>query len=76
MEPSCKPIQKYKPNHNKMKMKTEYSEVYVEQALNRKKEFECLNNEQLKNYVMNILNDWRRTLYSIYLIIPFSTNYS
>jgi hypothetical protein len=25
---------------------------------------------------MNILNDWRRTLYSIYLIIPFSTNYS
>jgi hypothetical protein len=57
VEPSCKPIQKYKPNHNKMKMKTEYSEVYVEQALNRKKEFECLNNEQLKNYVMNILND-------------------
>jgi hypothetical protein len=37
MEMSCKPIQKYNPNPNKMKYKTEYKDVFVEQSMAKKK---------------------------------------
>jgi hypothetical protein len=56
VESSCKPRQKYNPNPNKMKYKTEYSDVYIQQKMNKKNDFQCLSPEQLKNYVMNILS--------------------
>jgi hypothetical protein len=53
---SCKPVQKYSPGL-KQKYRTEYSEVFVAQAMAEKKEFGCLSPEQLKSYVMTILTD-------------------
>lgn len=58
VEPSCKPVQKYNPTKTSMKYKTEYNEVYVERQIHKNREVECLTHEQLKNYVMGILNDW------------------
>lgn len=38
-------------------MRTEYNDAYMERELSLKGDFKCLNKEQLKDYVMNILND-------------------
>ena len=54
---SCKPKQQYSPNPNKCKYKTEYNGEYVKQELSNKKVIECLSPEELKSYVMGILND-------------------
>ena len=54
---SCKPKQNYNPTHGKMKYKTEYNGQYIEQPINQKKAFDCLSPQELKSYVMNILND-------------------
>jgi hypothetical protein len=37
VEMSCKPSQKYNPNPNKLKYKTEYNDVFVEPELLKKK---------------------------------------
>lgn len=54
---SCKPKHLYSPLPSKMKYKTEYSNEFIQQSVNEKKVFECLSPDQLKNYVMTILND-------------------
>jgi len=54
---SCKPKQQYSPNTNKLKYKTEYAGEYIKQDIKEKRVFECLSPEQLKSYVMGILND-------------------
>lgn len=54
---SCKPKHLYNPIPNKMKYKTEYSNEFIQQSINEKKAFGCLSPDQLKNYVMTILND-------------------
>lgn len=53
---SCKPVQKYLAG-SRQKYRTEYNEEFVRQTIAKKKEFECLSPEQLKSYVMTILND-------------------
>lgn len=40
----------------KIKYRTEYSEKYVEQGSTDRSEFQCLSNDELKSYVLNILN--------------------
>ena len=57
VEVSCKPLQKYTPYPNKMKYKTEYNDVFVEQSNPRKKDFDCLTKDELKKYMMAILQD-------------------
>ena len=54
---SCKPQEKYSPTPSKLKYRTEYTGEYVKQAIAKKKVFECLSPEELKSYVMTILND-------------------
>jgi hypothetical protein len=54
---SCKPHEKYNPTLSRQKYRTEYSGEYVKQAIAKKKVFECLSPQELKNYVMTILND-------------------
>lgn len=44
------------PVLTKLKYRTEYSEKYVEQGSSDRSEFQCLSNEELKNYVLGILN--------------------
>lgn len=56
MEESCKPKNKIMPVLAKMKYRTEYSDRYVEQGSTDRSEFQCLSNDELKNYVLNILN--------------------
>ena len=49
-------MQKYLAG-SRQKYRTEYNEEFVRQTIAKKKEFECLSPEQLKSYVMTILND-------------------
>lgn len=59
IEASFKPNQKYTPSlqSSHMKYKTEYGEVYVEQCMAGHRDFECLTKEELKKYVMGILDN-------------------
>jgi hypothetical protein len=36
--------------------KTEYSDVYINKPITELKEFSCLNKEQLKKYVLDVLD--------------------
>ena len=54
---SCKPQQKYMPTQSRGKYRTEYAGEFVEQPIRPKKVVECLSPEQLKSYVLGILND-------------------
>lgn len=56
-EPSCKPRQKYEGQKSKIKYRTEYNGQYTQQDLNKKADFTCLSNEQVKQFVMNILDE-------------------
>jgi hypothetical protein len=57
VEPSCKPQQKYTPAQHKLKYKTEYNDEFVGQKMPQRSEFECLSREELKQYVMTILQE-------------------
>jgi hypothetical protein len=57
VEPSCKPNQKYTPAAHRLKYKTEYNDEFVGQQIAQRAEFECLSREELKQYVMNILQE-------------------
>lgn len=57
LEPSCKPSQKYSPAPHRLKYKTEYNDEFVGQRIHHRPDFECLSREELKQYVMNILQE-------------------
>jgi hypothetical protein len=57
VEPSCKPQHKYTPAPHRLKYKTEYNDEFAGQQIQQRAEFECRSREELKQYVMTILQE-------------------